>query len=240
MGEKWEDGISTHRKLQPTLTLLPLKDTFMEDDKRFLYKENIKEYEPNSIDGKHSFGSEENHCFCARNTKSSSSHLEDKLECSNCKCHVSSNKSIKNNSSEVHLDTKSIKERHISIDSARDSGIGENSNFADTLDDHNDEKDDFHIDPERNLCNSESSTTEGHSSKRFSDLRGYWQPKVKKSLADRLPENSFHLIPPNRYIFPGAEVYYDPDEKLHYEEDSSSSNSSDLDSESESQSATVF
>lgn len=66
-----------------------------------------------------------------------------------------------------------------------------------------------------------------------SDLRGYWQPKVKKSLAERLPEDCFHLIPPNRYIFPGAEVYYDPDEKLHYENNSSSSSSESEESDDE-------
>lgn len=241
MGEKWEEGISTSQKLQQAQTLRPLKETYFhgEDERKFNYKENLEETEPNCIENENHFGLEERIC-CQNSTKCSSSILENKLESNNCKCHVSVNKSIKSNISEINVDIKSVKERHISIDSARDSGIGENSNFADNLDENNEEKDIFHIETCRNPTNSENYTKEGHSSKRFSDLRGYWQPKVKKSLADRLPENSFHLMPPSRYIFPGAEVYYDPDEKLHYEVDSSSSSSSDIDSESESQSATMF
>lgn len=233
MGEKWEEGISTSERLQQAETLRPLKDTF-------LHAEDLKETEPNCIENGSHFGLEARNSCCQNSTKCSSSNLENKLESNNCKCHVSVNKSIKSNVSETNVDIKSVKERHISIDSARDSGIGENSNFADNLDENNEEKDIFHIETCRNSTNSENYAKEGHSSKRFSDLRGYWQPKVKKSLADRLPENSFHLVPPSRYIFPGAEVYYDPDEKLHYEGDSSSSSSSDIDSESESQSATMF
>lgn len=242
MGEKWEGGISTSQKLRQAATLLPLEEivSHIDDDRKFMHKENLGENEPNCIENETCFGLEENDCCCRNSTSSSSSSLENKLESNNFKCNVSLNKSIKNNTSEVNLDIKSVKERHISIDSARDSGIGENSNFADALDENNDEKETFHIDMGRNPSTSDNYMKEGPDSKRFSDLRGYWQPKVKKSLADRLPESSFHLIPPSRYIFPGAEVYYDPDEKLHYEGDSSSSSSSDIDSESESQSAPMF
>lgn len=205
-----------------------------------IHKDDIEETEPNCIENVTNCGLEENSCCCRNSTKCSSLNIENKLESNCCKCHVSLKKSIKNNTTEVNLDLKYVKERHISIDSARDSGIGENSNFADTLDENNEEKDSFHMDNGRNPSTSEGFVKDGNSSKRFSDLRGYWQPKVKKSLADRLPPNSFHLIPPSRYIFPGAEVFYDPDEKLHYEGDSSSSSSSDIDSETESQSATMF
>ncbi|XP_046392841.1 NAD-dependent protein deacetylase sirtuin-1 [Ischnura elegans] len=44
-------------------------------------------------------------------------------------------------------------------------------------------------------------------------LMNCWQPKIRESLASRLQENSFYHLQPNRYIFPGAEVYYDPDEE---------------------------
>lgn len=238
MGDKWEDGISTSQRLIQANTLLPLKETisFIED---YNSKEKLNQTEPNCTETDTNCGFEK-HCCCRNSTKSSSLCLDNKLESNSCKCHVSENKSINSNSSEEYIDVKSVKERHISIDSARDSGIGENSNFTDNLDENNDDKDIFHIENGRNSSNSECYTKSAQSSKKFSDLRGYWQPKVKKSLADRLPENSFHLVPPSRYIFPGAEVYYDPDEKLHYEGDSSSSSSSDIDSESESQSATNF
>ncbi|KAF4532265.1 hypothetical protein B566_EDAN016447 [Ephemera danica] len=44
------------------------------------------------------------------------------------------------------------------------------------------------------------------------ELRTSWEPKARESLAERLPENSYYYHPPSRYIFPGAEVYYEPDE----------------------------
>lgn len=62
------------------------------------------------------------------------------------------------------------------------------------------------------------------------NMRGYWQPKQKRSLAERLPPNTLYLIPPNRYIFPGAEYFIDSDEKYDYF-DNSSLDSSDSESE---------
>lgn len=82
-----------------------------------------------------------------------------------------------------------IKERHISVDSARDSGIGECSNLTDGLNKNED------------------------------SMKNLWEPKVKHSLAERLPKNMYYVVPPSRYIFPGAEVYYDPDEKYGYSDD---------------------
>lgn len=102
----------------------------------------------------------------------------------------------------------------MSVDSARDSGIGDNSNFTDVEE---------HPEAGSGGCGSAEDS--------LTDLRGFWQPKVKRSLVDRLPPDSFYLIPPSRYIFPGAEVYYDPDEKLSYED--SSSDSQDSESECE-------
>lgn len=99
---------------------------------------------------------------------------------------------------------KSPKERHISVDSARDSGIGEGSNLPDT-----------------------------YSMGKNENLRNLWEPKIKHSLADRLPKNMYYLVTPSRYIFPGAEVFYDPDEKYGFSDDDSSSDSDDSDSDSD-------
>lgn len=115
---------------------------------------------------------------------------------------------------------KSFKERHISIDSARDSGIGDNSNFTDLEQDSKETTFSLNITAhETASCSFKKSADECDMRKKTTDteqkqnMRGFWQPKVKRSLADRLPPNSFHLMPPSRYVFPGAEVYYDPDEK---------------------------
>lgn len=137
------------------------------------------------------------------------------------------------------LDLVTVKERHMSIDSARDSGIGDNSNFADLetkFDDTSDENtDDNPTNADGGCCrgNQSGGVNCFESATSSSDLKGYWQPKIKKSLADRLPPNTFYLVKPNRYIFPGAEVFYDPDEKYAYHPDSSSSGNSEDESESE-------
>lgn len=234
LGTKWEEGVFSEQKLEQASTLLPLEEQVLpvEDEKCFKKKIN-KNSEPNSKVDSSKLESLDYQCSCLNSTKFSSLTVED-LESVNCKCH---SKSIK----ESNLDVKVVKERHISIDSARDSGIGENSNFADKYDDTSDEdgvekSNTFHL----NLPASSSSNCLRESqTERYSDLRGYWQPKLKRSLAERLPNNSFHLIPPSRYIFPGAEVFYDPDEKLHYEVDSSSSDSSDIESDVECNNASV-
>lgn len=103
-----------------------------------------------------------------------------------------------------------IKERHISVDSARDSGIGEGSNLPDGC----------------------------LSAKNEDTMKNLWEPKVKHSLAERLPKHKYYLVPPSRYIFPGAEVYYDPDEKYGYsdeeEEELSETESTESESDKES------
>lgn len=223
--------------MEPTLksasTLLPFEEQYLSAEEDKYSKETTdKNPEPNCKVDSSKLESLENQCSCLNSTKFSSLNVED-LESVSCKCH---SKSIK----ESNMDIKVVKERHISIDSARDSGIGENSNFADKYDDTSDEdgaekNNTFHL----NLPASSSSSFKESQTERYSDLRGYWQPKLKRSLADRLPNNSFHLIPPSRYIFPGAEVFYDPDEKLHYEGDSSSSDSSDIESDVECNNASV-
>lgn len=125
----------------------------------------------------------------------------------------------------------------MSVDSARDSGIGENSNFTDVDTVRYDES----ADEKETLLEAHSSVDEADNGIGFSgfkkseettnaELRGMWQPKVKRSLVERLPEGAFYLVPPSRHIFPGAEVYYDPDEKFRSPEDSGSESS---DSESD-------
>lgn len=44
-------------------------------------------------------------------------------------------------------------------------------------------------------------------------LRTCWKPKLKENLAERLPEGKYLFVVPNRYVFTGAEVLYDPEEE---------------------------
>merc|ERR1711935_908154 len=61
------------------------------------------------------------------------------------------------------------------------------------------------------------------------DLAKIWQPKSRPSLAQRLKSHEFLFTSPNRYVFPGAEVFEREDES-----DISSNNSgSDTDSDDE-------
>ena len=213
------------------------------------------------------------------------------------------------NTLETLNDFKSIKERHMSIDSAKDSGIGENSNLTDVdsskYDDvteetnsvtntciqlHKNQNDDLdfvlntsivginsndgtccenksvlqicHVDSSNmkvigpttqemssstvqntksTITNVEVSPNSTETLTNYSenddrsnietDMKGFWQPKKKRSITERLPENSYYLIVPSRYIFQGAEVYFDPDEKCDYLDDSSSTDSTESDSE---------
>ncbi|KAG7165969.1 NAD-dependent protein deacetylase sirtuin-1-like [Homarus americanus] len=58
-------------------------------------------------------------------------------------------------------------------------------------------------------------------------LRACWAPKVRETVASRLPDNMFLYTGGHKYIFPGAEVYYDPDDE--FEETKSHSSESDTD-----------
>ncbi|KAL7643314.1 UNVERIFIED_CONTAM: hypothetical protein RMT77_006606 [Armadillidium vulgare] len=60
-------------------------------------------------------------------------------------------------------------------------------------------------------------------------LRACWAPKVKESMAARLPDGKFLFCGGHRYVFPGAEVYYDPDDDEDDDDDSKSSQQSDSD-----------
>ncbi|KAJ8919627.1 hypothetical protein NQ315_006153 [Exocentrus adspersus] len=246
LGNMWEEGIYSPQILQQTPTLLPLDETVV-DSKKKSHPQNGADASCILKDKRKLYKAEEMiRCStCIVSTNTNSLHVDTDVDSfsSSCSCYVKFNKSIIDKDTEVmNLDSKGIKERHISIDSARDSGIGDNSNFTDLEAKYDDTSDDdqhkentsFHLELVNNPSSSESYIKESQSFEERSDaddMRGYWQPKLKKSLADRLPRNSFHLIPPSRYIFPGAEVFYDPDEKLHYERDISDFDSTDGESE---------
>lgn len=181
----------------------------------------------------------------------------------NCPHHLSIINKDTDTSSGFDDSIKYTKERHMSIDSARDSGIGDNSNFTDAdtlkLEDNLDEvpdclKDDvtkrndsneinYQVVPNmfENALKSENCSLGMNSSSDVADnlqcnavdMRGFWEPKQKRSITERLPRNTFYLIAPSRYIFPGAEVYYDPDEKYNYFDSNSTSDSSESESEVE-------
>lgn len=108
------------------------------------------------------------------------------------------------------------------------AGIGDNSNFTDV----DTAKFELPEEPCSSTANINPTTTTDlvTPADKSIDLRGFWLPKQKCSLADRLPENSFYLIQPSRYIFPGAEYFIDPDEKYNYFDNTSSES---CDSESE-------
>lgn len=205
----WEEGVYSEQKLTQVEHLLPLQeDTSPIEIAECSSSKQKSETEPSSsLYQQLNIKRHENICNCIFSTKSSSLTVDKDLK-SICTCNVDYEKQ------RSIIQKKESKERHMSVDSARDSGIGDNSNFTDVEE---------HTETGGGGCGSTEDS--------LTDLRGFWQPKVKRSLVDRLPPNSFHLIPPSRYIFPGAEVYYDPDEKLSYEDSSSDSQESDSECE---------
>ncbi|PSN54664.1 hypothetical protein C0J52_01051 [Blattella germanica] len=114
----------------------------------------------------------------------------------------------------------SVVYRHMSVDSMRDSGIGDGSNSVGSS---------SGVTKERHMS-LDSHDEQPKSEDDLEALRACWQPKIRESLAARLPENCYYLLTPNRYIFPGAEVYYDPDDNEQSAYSSSSSNSESSDS----------
>nr|XP_012135008.1 PREDICTED: NAD-dependent protein deacetylase sirtuin-1 [Megachile rotundata] len=139
--------------------------------------------------------------------------FDSKLKSDNC---IEDNVSLSTNEDRIAVNTIEVekinfKPRQASIDSALDSGIGDSCNSVDSRDGKTDKED---------LSNGRLS-------------RNYWQPKVQKSLAVRLPENSYYQLAPGKYIFPGAEVYLDPED---YDHCSFSMNSESSDSDSDSSS----
>ncbi|XP_076175109.1 sirtuin 1 [Ptiloglossa arizonensis] len=110
------------------------------------------------------------------------------------------------------IDKINFKPRQASIDSALDSGIGDSCNSVDSREGKND-KDEL-----------KNERLERHC----------WQPKVRESIAVRLPENTYYQLTPGKYIFPGAEIYSDPED---YDQCSLSINSESSESDSDSSSA---
>ncbi|XP_066594614.1 NAD-dependent protein deacetylase sirtuin-1 isoform X2 [Prorops nasuta] len=106
-------------------------------------------------------------------------------------------------------DKTGFKPRQASIDSAMDSGIGDSCNSVDSTEEKNEVRD-------SKQCNLD---------------RIGWQNKIKESLAIRLPENAYYQLTTGRYIFPGAEVYSDPED---FDQCSLSANSDSSESDSDS------
>ncbi|KOX72208.1 NAD-dependent protein deacetylase sirtuin-1 [Melipona quadrifasciata] len=135
---------------------------------------------------------------------------------STLKAHHCENRLLKINSDysttdSVETEKVNFKPRQVSIDSALDSGVGDSCNS---------------VDSQEGKANKEELKNERLD-------RHCWHPKVRKSLAVRLPENSYYQLAPGKYIFPGAEVYSDPEE---YDHCSLSINSESSDSDSDSSS----
>ncbi|RZC33455.1 NAD-dependent histone deacetylase Sir2, partial [Asbolus verrucosus] len=226
-GGIWKEGVYDENMLQEASHLLPLEEISSEmtlnirNDECCNNDDSVKiQTEPNCTENKLEKDREPCICKCNASTKSSSLTVAKDIDC-NCMCSVNYNKqtSIINKQSLLDtelvnsLDVKTVKERHMSVDSARDSGIGDNSNFTDLetkYDDTSDEnpeigdygtcrvsKESFHNTSEKNVRPqftniSDDTLSEEHKmnatcfeSTSTSDLKGFWQPKIKKSLADR-------------------------------------------------------
>ncbi|XP_064092637.1 NAD-dependent deacetylase sir2D-like isoform X2 [Macrobrachium nipponense] len=71
-------------------------------------------------------------------------------------------------------------------------------------------------------------------------LRACWAPKIRETVASRLPDNMFLYTGGHKYVFPGAEVYYDPDDDFEEDDEkcrsSESENEDDITQEEDSQS----
>lgn len=233
LGNAWEEGIYNPEQLEEVTQLLPLEKP-TENEVSGLCPDLTKESEsdetePNcTVYETLNIKKQENICNCIFSTKTSSLTVDKDLK-SICTCNVDYEKqmsiinkqSVTDHNPPASPDLTHTKERHMSVDSARDSGIGENSNLTDVDTIKYDESAD-----ESTENANEASTSFGCNEEvSASDMRGLWQPKIKQSLVDRLPKKSFYVVHPSRYIFPGAEVYYDPDEKFHSLGDSGSDSS---------------
>ncbi|XP_076296180.1 sirtuin 1 isoform X2 [Lasioglossum baleicum] len=128
---------------------------------------------------------------------------------------LKSNSCIENAlASATGVDKMNFKPRQASIDSALDSGLGDSCNSVDSREDKNDDR-------KKEFKNGRLG-------------RHYWQSKLRESLATRLPENSYYQLTPGKYIFPGAEVYSEPED---YDQCTVSINSESSESDSASSSA---
>ncbi len=88
--------------------------------------------------------------------------------------------------------------------------------------------------PVQNVAGEEPSSAgapaeaegEDSSSSSLPSLAGLWQPKRKISWSARLVPGTFLFKPPNRYVFPGAEVFSESEDEEESNSSSSSSSSS--------------
>ncbi|XP_018320883.2 NAD-dependent histone deacetylase sirtuin-1 [Agrilus planipennis] len=268
LGSAWEEGVYDETALEETLQLLPLNEKKCKDTNESDVSSSpdavVKDDSSSTTVRGLEMSSEEVTCECrsvtVRERNCSCKFTLTTKQSSWFKQEVNEFNELDTTSSKEKLlllereivEAKQFKQRHISVDSAQDSGIGENSNFTDSEGFKYDTSDETNDSTRMDIPAATPSDVGSHhwdlindertsSSKSCSedpppppppptnpaDLRDYWQPKVKHSLVDRLPEGTYYMIPPCRYIFPGAEVYYDPDEKYDYFDDSSSSESSD-------------
>ncbi|XP_078036474.1 sirtuin 1 isoform X1 [Augochlora pura] len=127
---------------------------------------------------------------------------------------LKSNSCNGNTTSTPGVDKMNFKPRQVSIDSALDSGLGDSCNSVDSRDEKNDDR-------KKELKTGRLG-------------RHCWQSKLRESLATRLPENSYYQLTPGKYIFPGAEVYSEPED---YDQYTVSVNSESSESDSVSSSA---
>nr|XP_018901147.1 PREDICTED: NAD-dependent protein deacetylase sirtuin-1 [Bemisia tabaci] len=100
-----------------------------------------------------------------------------------------------------------VVQRHMSLDSTRDSGIGDGSNSSHSATTDRHMSVDSHS-PDTEPISNESS----------------WE-REKISVAARLPENTYFMLKQGRYIFPGAEVYSNPMERSNSRSSLSSTDS---------------
>ncbi|KAF2365401.1 Sirtuin family [Trinorchestia longiramus] len=64
-------------------------------------------------------------------------------------------------------------------------------------------------------------------------LRACWAPKIRESVAARLPENCYLYNGGHRYVYKGAEVFYDPDDVEGDDDDSQNQDDDDDDDDEE-------
>lgn len=202
MGGPWKEGCWLPEPLEETIQLLPSEQSFPS----FCHSENTQDNSLTDNNAQVSDKLPKTQCQLLETEESGSTQDNHKTESEQERNeNTIVNEAYQETCTSEDVEEKSpLKERHISVDSARDSGIGEGSNFTDV-----------------------------YSMSKNENLRNLWEPKVKHSLADRLPKNMYYLVQPSRYIFPGAEVYYDPDEKYGFSDDDSLSDSDSSDSESD-------
>lgn len=237
MGNPWTEGCWRNEPLNETTQLLPEESTLPREVRPVSTCEKQENAAASQVSGTSEPTKDQLpkvECQLLENNIENANHnSHDVVQNENEYFSCSNVNVVKENDNENHFNSVSVsvcssdtnftstdlktttKERHISIDSARDSGIGDSCNLTDS-------------------CSSNTKNDVDIYDSSHVGMANFWEPKLKRSLEARLPENTYYLVPPNRYIFPGAEVFYDPDENYTFSDDESSdSDSSDNDSSSD-------